>query len=71
MNTREQIAPLNEGTLDLGLLRNTPLPDTLNFAVIRHEPLMALVPRAHALAKKRELRWLNWLKNPLFFLIRR
>ncbi|SUH37579.1 regulatory protein [Salmonella enterica subsp. enterica] len=26
MNTREQIAPLNEGVLDIGLLRNTPLP---------------------------------------------
>jgi DNA-binding transcriptional LysR family regulator len=28
-NTREQIAPLNEGALDLGLMRNTQLPDTL------------------------------------------
>ncbi|EAA4903271.1 LysR family transcriptional regulator, partial [Salmonella enterica subsp. enterica] len=36
MNTREQIAPLNEGVLDIGLLRNTPLPDTLNREVILH-----------------------------------
>ena len=28
-NTREQIVPLSEGALDLGLLRNTQLPDTL------------------------------------------
>ncbi len=27
-NTREQIVPLSEGALDLGLLRNTQLPDT-------------------------------------------
>ena len=41
MNTREQIAPLIEGTLDMGLLRNTALPETLEHAVIVHEPLMA------------------------------
>ncbi|XPE41981.1 hypothetical protein ACNKHK_10260 [Shigella flexneri] len=34
MNTREQIAPLNEGTLDLGLLRNTQLPETLEREII-------------------------------------
>ncbi|BED96193.1 LysR family transcriptional regulator [Escherichia fergusonii] len=67
MNTREQIAPLNEGTLDLGLLRNTPLPDTLNYAVIRHEPLMALVPRAHALAKKKRVTLAELVKEPFVF----
>lgn len=44
MNTREQIAPLIEGTLDMGLLRNTALPETLEHAVIVHEPLMAMIP---------------------------
>lgn len=43
MNTREQIAPLIEGTLDMGLLRNTTLPETLEHAVIVHEPLMAMI----------------------------
>ncbi len=43
MNTREQIAPLIEGTLDMGLLRNTALPETLEHAVIVHEPLMAMI----------------------------
>ena len=52
MNTREQIAPLNEGTLDLGLLRNTQLPETLEREIILHEPLMAMIPRAHPLAQK-------------------
>ena len=32
MNTREQIDPLTEGTLDMGLLRNTVLPETLDHA---------------------------------------
>lgn len=47
MNTREQIAPLIEGTLDMGLLRNTALPETLEHAVIVHEPLMAMIPHDH------------------------
>lgn len=34
MNTREQIAPLNEGELELGLMRNTKLPDTLELSLI-------------------------------------
>ena len=50
MNTREQIAPLIEGTLDMGLLRNTALPETLEHAVIVHEPLMAMIPHDHPLA---------------------
>jgi DNA-binding transcriptional LysR family regulator len=41
INTREQIVPLNEGSLDLGLMRNTQLPDTLAWEVILREPLMA------------------------------
>lgn len=53
MNTREQIAPLIEGTLDMGLLRNTALPETLEHAVIVHEPLMAMIPHDHPLANNR------------------
>ncbi|WP_348231343.1 LysR substrate-binding domain-containing protein, partial [Salmonella enterica] len=52
MNTREQIAPHNEGVLDIGLMRNTPLPDTLKREVILHEPLIAMIPREHRLAQK-------------------
>ena len=43
INTREQIAPLNEGALDLGLMRNTQLPDSLAWQVILREPLMAMI----------------------------
>ena len=52
INTREQIAPLNEGALDLGLMRNTQLPDSLAWQVILREPLMAMIPRDHPLASK-------------------
>jgi DNA-binding transcriptional LysR family regulator len=52
INTREQIAPLNEGSLDLGLMRNTQLPDTLAWEVILREPLMAMIPHDHPLASR-------------------
>ncbi|WP_407208743.1 LysR family transcriptional regulator [Citrobacter sedlakii] len=52
MNTREQLTPLGEGALELGLMRNTPLPETLQYEVLLHEPLMAMIPRAHRLAQK-------------------
>jgi len=50
MNTREQITPLNDGVLELGLMRNTKLPDTLEWRQILREPLRALVHRLHPLA---------------------
>ena len=51
-NTREQIVPLNEGALDLGLMRNTHLPDTLVWERVLREPLLAMVPRDHPLASQ-------------------
>ncbi|HCE9036066.1 LysR family transcriptional regulator [Klebsiella michiganensis] len=51
-NTREQIVPLNEGALDLGLMRNTHLPDTLVWEKVLREPLLAMVPRDHPLASQ-------------------
>ncbi|WP_253939904.1 LysR substrate-binding domain-containing protein, partial [Klebsiella quasipneumoniae] len=46
------VAPLNEGALDLGLMRNTQLPDTLAWEVILREPLMAMIPNDHPLASR-------------------
>ncbi|KMV87877.1 hypothetical protein HMPREF9688_04365 [Klebsiella oxytoca 10-5244] len=51
-NTREQIVPLNEGALDLGLMRNTQLPETLVWERVLREPLLAMVPRDHPLASQ-------------------
>lgn len=49
INTRQQIAPLNDGELELGLMRNTRLPDTLDWKLVLREPLLAMVHRDHPL----------------------
>ncbi|MTH46099.1 LysR family transcriptional regulator [Intestinirhabdus alba] len=67
MNTHEQIAPLNEGELDVGLLRNTRLPETLKHEVILREPLMAMIPREHFLAHKPVVTLTELVKEPLVF----
>ena len=51
-NTREQIVPLNEGALDLGLMRNTQLPDTLCWERVLREPLLAKVVSLLELARE-------------------
>lgn len=66
-NTREQIAPLNEGALDLGLMRKTQLPDTLDWQVILREPLLAMVPRDHRLAQCDAVTLAELVKEPLVF----
>lgn len=67
MNTREQIAPLIEGTLDMGLLRNTALPETLEHAVIVHEPLMAMIPHDHPRANNPNVTLAELAKEPFVF----
>ncbi|EMC4280361.1 LysR substrate-binding domain-containing protein, partial [Cronobacter sakazakii] len=52
INTRSQIAPLTEGRLDVGLMRNTPLPETLAWQLVLREPLLALIPCDHPLAAR-------------------
>lgn len=66
-STREQIAPLGDGLLDLGLMRKTLLPDTLVHQVIRHEPLLATVHRDHPLATKSAVALAELLPEPLVF----
>lgn len=67
INTREQIAPLNEGTLDLGLMRNTPLPDTLAWEVILREPLLAMIHRDHPLAERAAVSLVELAQEPFVF----
>lgn len=67
INTREQIVPLNEGSLDLGLMRNTQLPDTLAWEVILQEPLMAMIPRDHALAAQPSVTLAELAQEPFVF----
>ncbi len=66
-NTREQIVPLNEGALDLGLMRNTQLPDTLAWARVLREPLLAMVPRDHPLASQPRVSLRELAREPFVF----
>ncbi|MRS15966.1 LysR family transcriptional regulator [Enterobacteriaceae bacterium RIT691] len=66
-NTREQIAPLNAGTLDLGLMRKTQLPDSLERQVILHEPLLAMIPGDNPLAQQRSVTLAELVAEPLVF----
>lgn len=67
INTREQIAPLNEGALDLGLMRNTQLPDTLAWQVILQEPLLAMIHRDHPLATRSAVSLHELAREPFVF----
>ncbi|KAF0857550.1 LysR family transcriptional regulator [Mixta calida B021323] len=52
MNTRQQLTPLSDGRLDLGVMRNTPLPDTLAWQLLLREPLCCVLHHAHPLARR-------------------
>ncbi|SFT62879.1 DNA-binding transcriptional regulator, LysR family [Kosakonia arachidis] len=67
INTREQIAPLNEGSLDLGLMRNTPLPETLTWEVILREPLLAMIHRDHPLSARKAVSLKELAQEPFVF----
>jgi DNA-binding transcriptional LysR family regulator len=69
-NTREQIVPLNEGALDLGLMRNTQLPDTLVWERVLREPLLAMVPSDHPLARQEAVSLIELAREPFVFLTR-
>ncbi|MCX2866467.1 LysR family transcriptional regulator [Kluyvera cryocrescens] len=66
-NTREQISPLTEGGLELGLMRNTQLPDTLDWQVILREPLLAMIHRDHPLASQASVSLVELGKEPFVF----
>ena len=67
INTREQISPLNEGLLDLGLMRNTPLPETLAWEVILREPLLAMIHKDHPLALRSAVSLVELAQEPFVF----
>lgn len=65
--TREQIAPLNEGQLELGLMRNTQLPETLGWDVVLREPLLAMIPGDHPLAAREAVSLAELAREPFVF----
>lgn len=66
-HTRAQLVPLSEGTLDLGLMRNTPLPDTLAWQVALREPLLAMVHHSHPLAARPRISLRDLADQPFVF----
>jgi len=66
-HTREQIGPLGDGSLDLGLMRNTPLPDTLCWRVALREPMLALVHHSHPLAGRARISLRELAAEPFVF----
>lgn len=50
VNSRQQIEPLLDGRLDLGVMRNTRLPEALQYRLLLREPLVAVVHEESPLA---------------------
>lgn len=51
MNTKQQIAPLLTGRIDIGIMRNTVLPEQLDYRLLFKEPFMVAVYEGHPLLK--------------------
>jgi len=56
MLTPDQVAALTDGTLDLGLLRPPVRSAAVEVAVLRREPLIAVLPEHHPLASRDRVR---------------
>lgn len=67
INTRQQLAPLSEGRLDLGVMRNTLLPENLDHQLLLREPMYALVHRAHRLADRPGIALSELAQEPFVF----
>ncbi len=67
INTRQQLAPLGEGQLDLGVMRNTQLPETLDYQLLLSEPMYALVHHTHRLATRASIALSELADEPLVF----
>ncbi|WP_324028411.1 LysR family transcriptional regulator [Pantoea sp. JZ2] len=67
INTRQQLTPLHEGKLDLGVMRNTPLPADLHHQLLLQEPLCAVVHKAHPLASAGKISLQALASEPFVF----
>ncbi len=67
LNTRQQLEPLNDGRLDLGVMRNTPLPESLDYQLLLREPLYAVMHRAHPLASQSRISIQTLAQEPFVF----
>lgn len=66
----QQIDSLRSGSLDVGFLRvSSFIPDSLDFHVIKREPMRLAVPHRHWMAQKKIVDWLD-LANENLILVR-
>lgn len=70
LNTKQQIGPLLSGKLDIGVMRNNPLPDQLQHQLLLHEALVAVVHEAHPLAVETRISVRQLAKEPFVFFSR-
>ena len=64
MLTPDQVAALLDGTLDLGFLRPPVGSPGLDVRVLRHEPLVAVLPESHALAGRAKVKLADLRDEP-------
>ncbi|MBU9853527.1 LysR family transcriptional regulator [Rahnella aceris] len=69
LNSKQQIEPLLEGKLDLGIMRNGELPEELEHHLVLSEPLIAVVHKDHPLnaLKEGELTFQHLADQPFVF----
>lgn len=70
LNTKQQIDPLLSGKLDIGVMRNNPLPADLQHQLLLHEALVAVVHEAHPLASQPYISVRQLAHEPFVFFAR-
>jgi len=71
LSTNAQISALLEGTLDLAFMRDGDPTEGIHMTTMLAEPYVAVLPQAHALARKRSLRVADLRHQPFILFARR
>jgi DNA-binding transcriptional LysR family regulator len=71
LSTAPQIAALLNGTIDLGFLRDGDPTQGIQLTTVLQERYVAVLPRGHALARKRSLRVRDLAAEPFILFARR
>jgi DNA-binding transcriptional LysR family regulator len=71
LSTQAQIPALLDGTLDLAFMRDGDPTEGIWMTTVFKEPYVAVLPEAHALARKRSLRVADLRNEPFIFFARR
>lgn len=66
-NSRHLLTPLQEGRMDLAIMRNTPLPDDLQYRLLQEEAMCAVVHKDHPLASSQRISLRQLREEPFIF----